>query len=806
MKRRFTTLLLSVLMTTAAAETSLAVPAAPYSHQLQQNDNSSFAARKWGDENLSGWETEDGYTILFDDNLKSWVYAVHDKDEKLVGSNRQVGRNDPPGLVRKKLRPGAKATAGRPQKTISPAPILSASEAAVPAAAPAGPNLSPPVSTAAVPVILVNFNGTTSSYDAADIESLLFGSGTWSMADYYSEVSYGAFSVSSGPAGIIGWVTAAQNHDYYGQNDTSGNDLWPGDLVYEAVVAADTNVNFAPYDHNGDCYVDAVNILHQGTGEEASPTATDIWSHSWSLVGAQYWGKSHYGVYTTNDVCTADPGRNVKINNYVIQPELLKTGPNKYHLSTMGVFAHEYGHVLGLPDLYDTDGSSEGVGNWSLMASGSWNMATLGGDRPAHLDPWSKSALGWSVPTTISASVTAKTFGAVESANDIYRLLSGNSEYFLLENRQKSGFDAGLPGGGLLLWHIDEAKGDNKSEWYPGCSSCSSHYKVALVQADGLFEMEKNIDRGDGGDPFPGTANKQSVSIATTPANNLYNGTSSGFRIAGISSSGPTMTADITVLDTAITSAPADPANLTDAAFAFTSPEPGAIFECSLDASPWSACTSPASFTGLADGSHSFSVRAKDAEGAIDLTPAVFTWVIDTLPPETSMDSSPPSQTAATSAGFSFSSPDAEASFSCSLDTGSWTTCSSPVTYSNLPPAEHNFQVRARDLAGNDDPSPTAWNWTITQPYVKLVAAGQPEGSFSTISAAISSFPAGSAPSISLQSLTFTETVDINRCDEQITLKGGYNPDFSAIIGQTILDGSINIFCGTLIIDNMVII
>ena len=115
-------ILISALLLSAAAEHALAVPAAPFSHELRQKDNSIFTARKWGDENLSGWETEDGFTILFDTTLKSWVYAVHDREEKLVGSGRQVGKHDPPGQLRKKLRPGKTALAGRPQKYISHAP------------------------------------------------------------------------------------------------------------------------------------------------------------------------------------------------------------------------------------------------------------------------------------------------------------------------------------------------------------------------------------------------------------------------------------------------------------------------------------------------------------------------------------------------------------------------------------------------------------------------------------------------------------------------------------------------------------
>jgi len=791
---------MTALMALSTADTVTAVPAAPFSHQLRQADGSSFPARRWGDENLSGWDTDEGYAILFDDNLKSWVYAVHDKDEKLVSSGRQVGKQPPPGQLRKKLRPGKKATAGMPKKTMTTSLARSASLTT-------GPTTSPSASPATgvtgnIPVILVIFSDSpTPAYTAADFQTLLFGTGTWSMQDYYTEVSYGAFTVSPGPAGIIGWVSAASPHNYYGQNDPYGWDKWPGDLVYEAVTAADSTVNFAPYDLDGDCYVDVVDIIHQGTGEESSPDPKDIWSHSWSLSAAKTFGYSHNGVFTTNDTCLADPTQFVKINEYVIQPEKLGNG-----MTTMGVFAHEFGHALGLPDLYDTDYSSEGIGSWSLMAGGSWNAIDQGGDRPAHLDPWSRYVLGWSSPALIDASVTAQPFGAVESARDSYRLLDGGNEYFLLENRQKSGFDAGLPGEGLLVWHIDETMTDNNSAWYPGCTSCTGHYMVALVQADGLYSLEKNANSGDGGDPFPGTGNRQAFSRATTPGNNLYSGVSSGFRITGISPSGPTMTADITLIETTITSAPGALSNVTQATFTFCSPTLSATFECARDAGAWSACTSPATFSGLADGTHTFRVRAVDSDGTTDTTPAGHTWTIDTLPPVTSLGSTPDSLTASTSASFGFSADDPTAAYTCRLDAGAWSPCTSPATYGNLSPGAHIFSVYARDLAGNADLSPSTWDWVISTGSVKLAASGQTTAFLPTIAAAVSTFPAGTSPTIYLQSLTFAETIDVNRCGEQLTLTGGYNSDFTAVIGQTNVAGSLSVTCGTLIVEHLVVI
>jgi M6 family metalloprotease-like protein len=541
-----------------------AVPAAPVIHTLNQPDGSSFEARQWGDEWCHGWETLDGYSILFDEDLVSWTYATYGIDGSLISSLRVVGRDTPPGEVSKNIRPKGQARMMIPPKGLSWELSTEIRQGIV-----------PPTGTANIPVILINFSNTTTTYTVTNFNTLLFGTANNSMKDYYEEVSYGAFSVSPGPSGIVGWHQASNNHDYYGTDvGGEGDDAWPGDLVYEAVVAADAaGFNFAAYDEDGDCYVDVVAIVHQGSGQEASPAATDIWSHRWTLNSAQYWGRSNYGEYTTNDTCTADPMKKVKVNDYIIQPETLLGG-----LTTMGVFAHEYGHALGLPDLYDTDDSSQeisqGIGEWSLMANGSWNYVSMDGDRPAHLDAWCKYKLGWVTPTLVSGTLTNQPIIQEATAADVYQLRIGSpwtgGEYFLVENRQKTGFDAGLPGAGLLIWHIDESKTSNDEECYPGGPSCATyHYHVALVQADNLWNLEKRPNsggnNGDTGDPYPGSSNNTSFTDTSSPNSKLYNGNTSSVSITSISASGSPMTATMScpVLNPPILVSPADGATVT---------------------------------------------------------------------------------------------------------------------------------------------------------------------------------------------------------------------------------------------------
>ncbi len=510
-----------------------AVPADPTPRSLAQPDGSTLAARQWGDEWLHGWETLDGFTVVRDAS-GTWRFAARATDGALIATDRTAGRDLPPEGVGPRLRPSGRA--------VERAAAMRASAQSV-----AGATVVAPSGTANVPVVLTTFSDTNPTFAASDFNSLLFGAGTWSMRDYYREVSYGRFSVSAGPGGVVGWYRASNTHDYYGSDNSEGKDMWPGDLVHDAVAAADAaGFNFAPYDSNGDCYVDVVDVVHQGSGAEVTGNpATDIWSHAWTLSSAQYYGRSHYGEYTTRSVCSA--GGYVKVNSYVIEPEIYSGG-----ITTMGVFAHEFGHALGLPDLYDTDDSSEGVGRWSLMGGGSWCKVSRGGDRPAHMDPWCKSKLGWVVPKKVTSTLTGQAIAQAATAADVWQLLDGGpvqgGEYFLVENRQQASFDAGLPGAGLLIWHIDEARADNTGECYPGGPACSTqHFKVALVQADNAYEMEKNTNQGDEGDPYPGWSNNRAFGAATGPDSSLFSGQASGVAVTGISDPGPTMTANLAI-------------------------------------------------------------------------------------------------------------------------------------------------------------------------------------------------------------------------------------------------------------------
>lgn len=285
-----------------------AVPAAPFVVELSQPDGTVFWAVQWGDENLSGWETAEGYSIVFDNFLNRWTYVVRGSDGSLISSGRVVGVDSPPD-VPLMMRPE-----GLPMVLKRLTRELRGAEGG-PMAIPAPQLVVPPTGTGQIPVLLINYADRTFTHTTTQFNTLLFGTGNNSMKDYYSEISYGAFTVAGT---VLGIYTSTYGHDYYGTDVSSpADDAFPGTLVREAVAAADPSLNFASYDLDGDCYVDVVAIVHQGEGQEAggAGTSTDIWSHRWDLNSANSAGSSNGGEYTTNDNCTANPSVKVKVND-----------------------------------------------------------------------------------------------------------------------------------------------------------------------------------------------------------------------------------------------------------------------------------------------------------------------------------------------------------------------------------------------------------------------------------------------------------------------------------------------------------
>jgi len=178
---------------------------------------------------------------------------------------------------------------------------------------------------------------------------------------------------------------------------------------------------------------------------------------------------------------------------------------------------------------------------------------------------------------------------------------------------------------------------------------------------------------------------------------------------------------DTTLIRTTITSHPSLTTSSSSADFTFIANKAGSTFQCRLDDAVDSACTSTTSYQGLAPGTHTFTVKATDAAGNTDQTPPSFTWTIDTTPPHTIITSHPQSVTGMTSASFGFSSTKPESTFTCRLDNGADTACTSPQMYSQLTESSHTFTVQATDQSGNVDPDPPSFMWTISIPFNTVI-------------------------------------------------------------------------------------
>ncbi|MEK7774617.1 MAG: M6 family metalloprotease domain-containing protein [Candidatus Zixiibacteriota bacterium] len=392
-----------------------------------------------------------------------------------------------------------------------------------------GLSLAPTATPFRVLALLVKFSDHANSVSATFFDSLCFDSANSSVRNYYGEISYSQIDlVTVNLPSSVGWTTAPQTYAYYVDGKTGTGGVYPRNsqkLVEDVVDAVNGVVNFANYDNDGDGYVDVLLVIHSGTGAEFSGSNNDIWSHKWAI--------------------TPRLKDSVYIRDFTVQPEFWSTAGDM----TIGVYAHELGHGFGLPDLYDTDYSSKGVGKWCLMSYGSWNGPGGLGASPSHPSAWSRIQMGMATSTNVVSNVTGQSILNVESGGPIYRLWTSggaSQEHFLVENRQKTGYDAYIPNDGLLIWHIDDAKTNNTKEDYPG-DSLLGHYLVALEQADGLFELDKSIDNGDAGDIYPGTTSATSFNALSTPSSNSYSGGSTFVGVENISASALTMTADLIV-------------------------------------------------------------------------------------------------------------------------------------------------------------------------------------------------------------------------------------------------------------------
>ena len=366
-------------------------------------------------------------------------------------------------------------------------------------------------------IILVNFQNSSfqSSHDKTLYQSIANGENysegdfEGSMRDYFLKQSEGKFELDFD---VVGPVTVSQKQSYYGSNDTQGNDKHPAEMVIEALKLADAEVDYADYDWDGDNEVEQVYVVYAGQGEADGGAASTIWPHEWQLSDAAQYGDGS-GVQTLDGV---------RIDTYACGAEQDgQTGS----IAGIGTMCHEFSHCLGYPDFYDTDYSGgQGMFEWDLMDSGSYNG---NGYRPAGYTSYERWVAGWMSPIVLDATQTVNGMKALQDGGDTYIIYNkgNNNEYYLLENRQLTGWDADLPGKGLLILHVDY----NATSWANNTPNDDpSHQRMTWIPADNVYQYEMHdgdkyfTEAGAANDPFPyGSVN--AFSKSTTPAAKFFN-------------------------------------------------------------------------------------------------------------------------------------------------------------------------------------------------------------------------------------------------------------------------------------------
>lgn len=364
-------------------------------------------------------------------------------------------------------------------------------------------------------IILVNFSDlkfqNTQSYihDQMNVENFSSNGATGSARDYFVAQSLGAFRPVFD---VVGPVDLDMPYRYYGGNDASGNDRHPDVMIFSAVQqAAEAGLDLSQYDRDGDGIVDMVYVIYAGLGEADRGDPNTIWPHMSNLQGS-----AQFAYQQIN-------GKRVGL--YACSAEL--RGDNTF--SGIGTFCHEYGHCLGLPDIYDVDYSGGyGMGNYDIMSHGSY---LNNGNTPSNYSAFERYSVGWLTYDDVTASCDVSLRPLAES-NRAVRLSSraNPNEYFVLENRQLVGWDAYLPARGLMITHIDydeEVWNRNRVNDDP------DHQRVMMMAADNVWNSSTQS-----GDLYPGLLGNTVFSDTSVPNSNLWDGSPLGKNVSEIAMKG----------------------------------------------------------------------------------------------------------------------------------------------------------------------------------------------------------------------------------------------------------------------------
>lgn len=469
------------LLAIAAPAVALAVPAQRKPVKFRQPDGTVVTLLLHGDEHSRYATDQSGYPVEMAKN-GFYYYIGNDglmSDAVLTTQETASGRSKARGIATMKPADVLKKYLDRRPKAeerkVAPAKIAAVK------------------GERKVPVLLVQFPGSPFTIGSKEIfedmmnkEGYDFDGATGSCLDYFKQNSGGLFTPKFE---VFGPVTLDNKVEYYGQNGMNNNDMRFADMIKEACLKLDDQVDFSQYDNDGDGIVDYVYVYYAGKGEHDTGISTLIWPQSWTMSDTEV------GTFECDGVT---------IDRFATSNELQGNGK----FAGIGVFVHEFSHILGLPDLYASVYNPDvfAPGDWSILAHGPYNNE---GRTPPNYSAYERSELGWLELKELTKPDDI-TINPITS-NTAYRITTENpNEYYVFENRQQEGWDKYIPGHGMLVWHIDY----NETRWKNNVvNNDPKHQYVDLVEADNKLD---ELTRA--GDAFPGTANITAFTDDTTPS------------------------------------------------------------------------------------------------------------------------------------------------------------------------------------------------------------------------------------------------------------------------------------------------
>jgi M6 family metalloprotease-like protein len=493
----------------------MAAPFVGKAFTFTQPDGTKIQVRGWGDQHYAVFETLDGYTVV--KNPATGFYEVAEVSSdgtRLESATGSTGNLDgtrtgvPRGLrihreaARARGREGALRLGGRrcDERRLERKNLARAERAL------AGPAFAPPLRQTVGDFVglclLIDFSDEPGVILRQEVESFCnqqgysgFGN-SGSVHDYFRDNSLNRCRYTN----IVTNYYRAQKPKTYYTDPNIEQGVRARQLIVEALHHWKANqFDFTPLTADSEGFVYAMNVYY--AGEVVNNWAEGLWPHAWHLA----------------------------------TPVLLAPGKSAFdyqftdmsHQLTLGTFCHENGHMLcDYPDLYDYGSESSGVGAFCLMCAG----GNISEKNPTHISAYLKRLSGWAGSVTPLTHNLEVDLAAGQNQFALFAKTSG--EYFLIENRRKSGRDVALPDEGLAIWHIDEDGNNSNEQMTP-----ASHYELSLKQADGLSHLEKSAGHfGDGTDLYGRTVKR--FADGTQPSSKWWDGTASNLEILEIATPG----------------------------------------------------------------------------------------------------------------------------------------------------------------------------------------------------------------------------------------------------------------------------